>query len=128
MSLNTKLFCVILRGNPDATLIEPRMLRLGSWLFSLIPPSATPTSDHLNGVIASVRVLVRTYATRAWFSQLLVRAYVCSIEKTLKPESLGLGKPGMLPNAFRPFPGKVTVSLSFERKSRPANRLLAETS
>src|ERR1700759_206529 len=59
-SLAMKLFCVMVRGKPEAILTEPRICKLGSSLLLLISPSATPTSDHLNGVMAPVLVCVRT--------------------------------------------------------------------
>src|SRR5215831_12753118 len=41
-------------------LAEPRMFKLGSWLFSFISPSDTPTSDHAKGALAPIVVCVRT--------------------------------------------------------------------
>ena len=73
-SLKTKLFWVMVRGNPEAMLTEPRISRLGSSLFLLISPSATPTSDHLNGVLAAVLALVWTYPILASLSQALLNA------------------------------------------------------
>ena len=75
-SLNTKLFWVIVRGNLEAMLAEPTILRLGSSLLWLISPSATPTSDHLNGVTASVLVFVRTYPIRASLSTVAERGCI----------------------------------------------------
>ena len=40
----------MVRGNPEAKLTEPRIFKLGRSLFLLISPSATPTSDQLNGI------------------------------------------------------------------------------
>src|SRR4030095_6868814 len=60
VSFTAILFCVYVRGNADAILNEPRIFRLGSAFASFISPSATPTSDQLNGACAPVVVLVRT--------------------------------------------------------------------
>jgi len=82
-SLNTKLFWVIVCGNLEAMLAEPTMLRLGSSLLWLISPSATPTSDHLNGVTASVLVFVHTYPIRASLSNALLKEDVSARENTV---------------------------------------------
>src|SRR5438045_9244185 len=102
-------------------LTEPRICRLGNSLFLFILPSDTPTSDHANGAVAPVLLLVRTKPILASFNRELLKTCVCARENTVKSPVAGLLNPAMFSDAILPLPGNVTDCSLCERNSLAAN-------
>src|ERR1700746_2461087 len=107
-------------------LTEPRICRLGNSLFLFIVPSDTPTSDHANGAVTPVLLLVRTRPILASFNWELLKTCVYARENTVNYPVSGLQNPAMFSNPILPLPGNVTNCSLCERNNLAANWLVCE--